>query len=61
MVEREAKKNVPALEVGRTCSKALSQEGNGEFRGEQVGLVGQAKDFRNDLQEMGIHGISPGE
>lgn len=29
--------------------------GRGE-RMEQVGLVGQTKDFRNDLREIGIHG-----
>lgn len=54
MIGREERKNVQPLRVGGACAKALSQEGDGEFEELEkikanVGLVGQAEDFRSDL------------
>ena len=50
---REEEKNILAPEVGRACANAPSQEGDSEFEKPKkvanVGLVGQAKDFKYDL------------
>lgn len=54
MAGRAAGKSVLAPEVGRTCAKALSQEGKDEFgennkKKNHVGLIGLAKAFKCDL------------
>jgi len=53
-MEREERKTAKAPKVGGTCTRALSQEGDGEFEELEkikttVGLMGHAEDFKSDL------------
>lgn len=53
-MEREERKTAMAPKVGGTCTRALSQEGGGEFEELEkikttMGLMGKAEDFKPDL------------